>query len=32
MVRRGSQEGILEELDRKDVEVYYQAALKALEP
>ncbi len=30
MIRRGSQEGVLEELDRKDVEIKYQAVLRAL--
>lgn len=31
MIRRGSQEGVLEELDRKDVEAHYQVVIKALE-
>lgn len=30
MIERGSQEGILEELDRKDVEAQYQVVVKAL--
>ncbi len=30
MIERGSKEGLPEELDRKDVQVQYQAVLKAL--
>lgn len=30
MIRRGSQEGLLEELDRSDVEARYQAVIRAL--
>lgn len=32
MIKRGSREGVSEELDRKDVEERYQAAVKVLEP
>jgi uncharacterized membrane protein len=31
MIKRGSQEGVSEELDRKDVEEHYQAAVRALQ-
>ncbi|MBR8839219.1 MAG: DUF2254 domain-containing protein [Stigonema ocellatum SAG 48.90 = DSM 106950] len=30
MIRRGSQEGVVDELDRKDVETRYQAVIRAL--